>query len=80
MIKDIWVESDVMTLEWCMTKCRGGNHTFAGLEHYRHCFCGDSYDESVYPKKAESECNTPCTGNPQQMCGGVWRLSMFRCR
>jgi hypothetical protein len=25
----------------------------------------------------ETDCNAPCRGNKQQMCGGAWRLSVY---
>ena len=40
------------------------------------CWCGDSASEDSVT--AASECSSPCTGDPTQICGGPWRLNVFR--
>lgn len=38
------------------------------------CFCGNKLGE----KKSDSECKTPCTGDKEQVCGGSWRLAVYK--
>ncbi|XP_071111483.1 threonine-rich protein-like [Haliotis cracherodii] len=79
MINDIHDKNVSMTHERCLTRCRQGNYVLAGLEYYKHCYCGNSYDNVKYPVMSEGDCNTPCAGNSGQICGGHYRLSLFQC-
>lgn len=38
------------------------------------CFCGNKLGK----KKSDSECKTPCTGDKEQVCGGSWRLAVYK--
>lgn len=52
-------------------------HEYAGLENHKACFCGDQ----TYARHGEvenTECSYVCTGNNKQLCGGPWRLSVYR--
>ena len=42
----------------------------------KECWCGDSAPEDRVT--ADSECNNPCPGDPSQICGGFWRINVFR--
>ncbi|KAK3105633.1 hypothetical protein FSP39_002335 [Pinctada imbricata] len=44
------------------------------------CFCGNSTFTQFlkYGTAAEKECNTPCSGNSDEMCGGDWKLSVYQ--
>lgn len=47
------------------------------LMHFRkECFCGDTAPalSTVLP---ESECDTRCSGDASQFCGGGWKLSLY---
>ena len=70
------IPGDLMTTEKCLRACLKNGYRFGGTEYYNQCFCGVVLDEesALVP---ESECNTPCTGNPTQMCGGAGRLSVY---
>jgi hypothetical protein len=48
----------------------------AGVQYGSYCFCGNSYGR--YGKAPESECNMPCSGDPNIKCGGTWRNSVYR--
>ena len=30
-------------------------------------------------KRWDSECNMTCGGNPDEICGGFWRMSIYDC-
>ena len=38
------------------------------------CFCGDS---TKYNKVPDRECRFPCSGNRDENCGGIWRMSVY---
>ncbi len=44
--------------------------------HSRECYCDNSY--GVYGIGNLTDCNMPCSGNNQQICGGRWRNSIYR--
>ena len=48
---------------------------FLLTQYSEYCFCGNSYGD--YGKLAESECNMPCRGNIQQMCGAGMRNNIY---
>lgn len=45
------------------------------FQYYAQCFCGDNHNK--HGAAVDTQCNTPCKGNHQQMCGGTWRLSIY---
>ena len=62
-----------MTVDMCRTFCQ--DYTYAGLEYYGQCYCGDAVATSS--QTAEGECDTSCAGDSSAMCGGGWRLSVY---
>ncbi|XP_063408713.1 uncharacterized protein LOC134692193 [Mytilus trossulus] len=40
------------------------------------CYCGNANDR--FNKRPEPECSIPCSGNKTGMCGGDWRLSIYK--
>ena len=61
-----------MTPQLCQRLCTG--HNYAGVQWYSECWCGDAVR---YDLRSESECNTPCSGDSSQMCGGSWHNSIY---
>ena len=63
------ISSSTMTIEVCKNHCFKKNLLYAGVQAMEECFCGNE----IYPKiiRPQSECNTPCGGNQNQMCGGI---------
>ena len=39
------------------------------------CYCGN--DDSAFIPAQSAECNTPCSGDSTETCGGSWRLNLF---
>ena len=59
-----------LSRELCGQLCRQLGHAIAGVEASHECTCGDTL--SFPAKRAPSaECNEPCTGNPEESCGGT---------
>ncbi|KAI1454369.1 hypothetical protein F4805DRAFT_324393 [Annulohypoxylon moriforme] len=53
----------------CLQNCNGANMPILGVTNGTDCLCGTSappQDSSA----AESSCNEPCGGYPQDKCGG----------
>ncbi|XP_052077208.1 xylosyltransferase oxt-like [Mytilus californianus] len=66
---------DAITLAKCRENCKG--YKYAGLQYSVQCFCGNQLENTKYPKRPDSECNTKCRGEPSRMCGGTWRNSIY---
>ncbi|XP_062608867.1 uncharacterized protein LOC134270643 [Saccostrea cucullata] len=71
-----YVKSTSMTIEVCKNICTKENSKFYGVEYSYECFCGDSLTTNI--RKPESECNMKCNGNGKQICGGVYRMNIYR--
>ncbi|KAK3391503.1 hypothetical protein B0T20DRAFT_80916 [Sordaria brevicollis] len=64
-----------MTTEICITFCQTLGYRLAGTEAGYMCFCGDEVIDSW--RIAESDCGTPCEGEPEFVCGGNLALSIW---
>ena len=67
-----------MTPELCQRICfENNNFKFAGVQNSHECFCGNVEPPAskVMPR---SHCNSPCPGDPHKMCGGSWRINVYR--
>ncbi|KAI1079335.1 WSC-domain-containing protein [Whalleya microplaca] len=63
-----------MTLQLCASFCSG--YGWFGVEYSSQCFCGTSLSPSA-GEAAHTECNMPCAGNANQVCGGADRISIY---
>ena len=61
------------TLEDCFQFCRGHDYRYAGLQFGSECWCSDTYGKYG----TSNNCNTPCTGNAEQICGGPGANSVY---
>jgi hypothetical protein len=41
------------------------------------CFCGNKIDPQANLTN-DNNCNTPCSGNLDEICGGAWNMSIYR--
>ena len=64
-----------MTVEKCKNHCFGKNYRYAGVQNHQECYCGNSISSGE--PRPDSECNKPCSGNKDQMCGGAYRLNIY---
>lgn len=50
------------------------------LQDRQWCLCGNesNVDLARTEPVSESECDTPCNGNLSQICGGRYRISLYR--
>jgi hypothetical protein len=63
------------TLESCTQLAKDAGYAYAGLQYYGQCFAGNTLR---YALVSDSECNTPCTANNSEMCGGSYRNSICK--
>ena len=71
-------DTDDMSIQFCIEYCRGNSsdHVYAGVSQSL-CYC--TQDLSYYNmSKPTTKCNTPCTGDPQQICGGHGYVNLFK--
>ena len=65
-----------MSVGRCVAHCAREGFTYAGVQDGNQCFCGNSY--GAYG--ASRSCNTPCSANSSERCGGVWANGVYRVR
>lgn len=65
-----------MKEENCIEFCDAAGYSMAGVEFGRECFCGYSLGASG-TQASELDCNMPCTGNSDELCGAGGRLNVF---
>ncbi len=49
---------------------------YAGLQNGNECHCSDSFGKHG-KTNSDGDCNKPCTGDPNQMCGAGWKNSIY---
>ena len=54
------------------------DHKYYGVENGDACFCGN--DDSKFIPAPKQECNRPCSGDRNQICGAAWRLNVYDVR
>ena len=70
-----WWGKDI-TSSNCVDHCSKISTSMSGTENGGQCFCGTSL---VNSKQVDtSKCNTPCTGDAGQTCGGGGTLSVYK--
>lgn len=69
-------DSQTLTQQSCAATCLGMNYTISGTEYASQCFCGDTIVNGG-SQTVESACNTACTGDSSEMCGGGDRLTIY---
>lgn len=65
-----------MTVENCIAFCDSQKFIFAGVEFMQECYCDDFIENSA-ASVAITDCNSPCTGDPEESCGAPNRLNIF---
>ncbi|XP_060070005.1 uncharacterized protein LOC132550023 [Ylistrum balloti] len=64
-----------LTQDKCIRACRLKGYKYSGTEYHNECYCDNHLKMQL--KRPDSECNTPCTGDRTQMCGGTYRILVF---
>ncbi len=72
------ISNSDMTRELCWKHCVSHKQRYAAVQYATECFCGDSDDAyDRYGKADDSNCNRPCSGNSEEICGGSWNQNVF---
>ncbi|KZM19605.1 hypothetical protein ST47_g9108 [Ascochyta rabiei] len=70
-----------LTHESCQSFCTtttGGPYRYFGLEAGTQCRCGNDFQHSATPLDGSATgCETPCSGDATQRCGGINRISVY---
>ena len=53
--------------EMCISACSAAGYIFAGTQYTQECWCGYTRPKEI---DSETDCNYPCTGNVNEICGG----------
>jgi len=64
-----------MTLESCASFCSGFD--YFGTEYGSQCYCGYSLNAAGV-NEPSADCNMPCGGDTTEVCGGSWRLTVYK--
>lgn len=70
-------DSQTLTVESCIQSCINQGHGVAGMEYSIQCFCGDYIVNGGALASSDSECNMPCSGNSNEICGAGNRMSIY---
>ena len=65
------------TIESCVALCAGQGYSIAGTEYSVQCFCGNAIYNGGALAAQQSDCNSACSGNSNEMCGAGGRLSVY---
>ncbi|KAK4184466.1 WSC domain-containing protein [Podospora australis] len=66
------IGADDMTAAKCAENCAG--YPYFGTQWSRECYCGTEAPTLAAPA---SECNMPCSGNDNELCGAGMRLNVY---
>ncbi|KAF7311441.1 Glycoside hydrolase [Mycena kentingensis (nom. inval.)] len=70
--------SSSMTEDACTATCDSKGYIYAGTEYSNECWCGNTLNNGYGVAAASSDCNSRCAGNSTQVCGGGFRLSLYK--
>lgn len=71
------VSASAMTVDGCANYCLNSGYLWFGLEYTAECYCGNEINANS-TNVADTECIMPCSGNPDEDCGGPDRLSVYQ--
>ncbi|KAF8264806.1 WSC domain-containing protein [Lactarius quietus] len=63
------------SVENCIAECNSMSFHMAGVEE-KTCYCGKSLNKNSM-QIAESNCNTVCTGDSTELCGGPQAILVY---
>eukprot|EP00918_Siedleckia_nematoides_P030203 GHVU01065320.1.p1 GENE.GHVU01065320.1~~GHVU01065320.1.p1 ORF type:complete len:279 (+),score=23.43 GHVU01065320.1:229-1065(+) len=78
-ISDAYYNS--LSVDLCVGYCKSRGYNYAAMQNGTQCFCG--YESPRYKQLSQSACSKPCSGNPNERCGGaqansVWLIGSSR--
>lgn len=66
----------------CIQLCLQSGFLYAGVQYGSECFCGNAEPPAAAKLNAtadadSNECNYPCVGDADQMCGGYFAMNVY---
>lgn len=72
----LFLHDQLMSTEYCEKQCSERNYSYMLLHNHFECWCSNTYD--IYGSASNNKlCNTTCSGNIQQICGGTRYYSIY---
>lgn len=66
------------TPKFCSNLCYKLGFTYSGVTYKSECFCGSQSPIDLnFSITDDKQCNTKCTGDANQFCGGGWKMAVF---
>ena len=62
----------------CRAYCSEEGYEYFGVQFGFQCFCGDEPPEDAELAEDPEQCDKTCPGDSKKMCGGTWRMNVFR--
>ena len=69
-----FAETTSTTNERCRQTCAARGFQYSGTQYGAQCYCGNTYGKYG----PANNCDMPCSGNPNEICGGNWANSISR--
>ncbi|CAM9763885.1 unnamed protein product [Chrysoparadoxa australica] len=64
-----------LTPQACAAYCKEEGFNYFGLQQGSQCYCSDTYGHA---HRRGDQCNIPCDGNPEAICGGALSNSVYQ--
>ncbi|VVC39997.1 Hypothetical protein CINCED_3A002549 [Cinara cedri] len=65
------------TPAFCSSLCFKYGYSYSGVTYKSECYCGNLPPSKQFTKLEDKQCNTKCSGDANQFCGGGWRMGVF---
>ena len=65
-----------LTVQTCVWSCYQQGYSISGVEDRKQCFCGNAILKGTLADW-DFDCNTTCSGNPNEICGGIRKMSVY---
>jgi len=76
LLHDFEASVSPLTVEACIDTCNAKGLALAGVEFGQECFCGNAI-EGDQGLISRSSCDTACTGNSKELCGGANAINLY---
>ena len=61
----------------CQAACKAEGFIFSGVQFGKECFCGNE-DPPACLRRPEEECTMKCPGDENSICGGSFRMNIYK--
>jgi hypothetical protein len=66
-----------MTIDMCVAYCTSNGYSMAGVEYAQECYCDNSLQGGASTSLVSGQCNMPCAGNANTICGGPNAINLY---